>query len=57
MTTSTEYYVMKGMVSELAPELQEEVRQAEADVLAVAHRSDHAKVGALMAMMKIAEEA
>lgn len=53
----SEYYQMKGMVSELTPEEQAEVMKAEADVIAIAKQSDKAMIGALMAMTKIALEA
>lgn len=55
--SKAEYYQMKGMVSEMSPEDQAEVLKAEADVIAIASRSEEALVGALMAMTKIALEA
>ena len=52
--SKAEYYQMKGMVSEMSPEDQAEVLKAEAEVIAIAGRSQEALVGALMAMTKIA---
>lgn len=57
MSGKAEYYQMKGMVSELTPEEQAEVMKAEADVIAIAQRSDKALIGALMAMIRISLEA
>lgn len=57
MSDKAEYYQMKGMVSELTQEEQDEVMKAEADVIAIAKQSDKAMIGALMAMIKIAAEA
>lgn len=56
-TISAEYYQMKGMVSDLTPDEQAEVLNAEAEVVAIARRSDKALIGALMAMMKLSSEA
>ena len=56
-TVSAEYYQMKGMVTETSAEEQAEVFKAEAEVTAIATRSDKALVGALMAMIKISQEA
>jgi hypothetical protein len=52
-----EYYQMKGMVSELSTEEQDEVVKAEAEVIAIAKQSDKAMLGALMAMIRISLEA
>ena len=57
MSDKAEYYQMKGIVSELTPEEQAEVMKAEADVIAIAQRSDKALIGALMAMIRISLEA
>lgn len=54
MTNQAEYYVMKGMVSEMSTEDQAKVTEAEAAVLAIANQSDAAKIGVVMATMKIA---
>ena len=56
-TVSAEYYQMKGMVTEMSAEEQAEVFKAEAEVIAIATRSDKALVGALMAMIKLLSEA
>ncbi|MFL1495061.1 hypothetical protein [Pseudomonas antarctica] len=56
-TVSAEYYQMKGMVADLPADEQAEVMKAEAEVIAIAKRSDKAMIGALMAMTKIALEA
>lgn len=56
-TVSAEYYQMKGMVTEMSANEQAEVLKAEAEVIAIATRSDKALIGALMAMIKIAAEA
>lgn len=56
MSDKAEYYVMKGMVSEMTSEEQAEVAKAEAEVIAIAKQSDKAMIGALMAVMKIAAE-
>lgn len=55
--SKAEYYQMKGMVADLSAEDQGEVLKAEADVIAIASRSEKAMVGALMAMIKIASDA
>ncbi|MBM5459236.1 hypothetical protein H8F21_16845 [Pseudomonas sp. P66] len=55
--SKAEYYQMKGMVADLSAEDQGEVMKAEAEVTAIAKRSDKALIGALMAMTKIAAEA
>lgn len=55
--SKAEYYQMKGMVADLPAEDQAEVMKAEAEVTAIAKRSDKALIGALMAMTKIAAEA
>lgn len=55
--SKAEYYQMKGLVSEMSLEDQAEVSKAEAEVIAIAGRSQEALVGALMAMTKIALEA
>ena len=57
MSDKAEYYQMKGMVSEMTPEEQAEVMNAEADVIAIVKQSDKAMIGALMAMIKIGLEA
>lgn len=57
MSNQAEYYIMKGVVSEMSAEDQSKVAEAEAAVLAIAQQSDAAKIGALMAMIKIASEA
>lgn len=57
MSDKAEYYQMKGMVSEMSAEDQAEVMKAEADVIAIAQRSDKALIGALMAMIRISLEA
>lgn len=57
MTDKAEYYQLKGMVSEMSAEDQAEVAQAEADVIAIAKRSDKKMLGALMAMLRLAIEA
>ncbi|MNJ28492.1 hypothetical protein D3C77_230300 [compost metagenome] len=54
--SKAEYYQMKGMVADLPAEDQAEVMKAEAEVIAIARRSDKALIGALMAMTKIAAE-
>lgn len=56
-TVSAEYYQMKGMVTEMSEDEQAEVFKAEAEVIAIATRSDKALVGALMAMIKLSSEA
>ena len=57
MSDMTEYWAMKGMVSEMPAEDQAEVAKAEAAVIAIAKQTDKAMIGALMAMIKIAAEA
>lgn len=56
-TISAEYYQMKGMVSDMSPDEQAEVLKAEAEVVAIAKRSDKALIGALMAMIKLSSQA
>lgn len=57
MSDKTEYWAMKGMVSEMSAEDQAKVAEAEAAVIAIAKQSDKALIGALMAMLKIAAQA
>lgn len=56
MSEQAEYYVMKGLVSEMSAEDQAKVLAAEAAVIEIANQSDKAMIGALMAMMKLAAE-
>ena len=56
MNDKAEYYIMKGVISEMSPEDQAKVAEAEAAVLAMVKQSDAAKIGALMAVMKITSE-
>ncbi|MBA1200466.1 hypothetical protein G7009_01440 [Pseudomonas capeferrum] len=56
MNDKAEYYVMKGMVSEMSPGEQAEVKKAEEDVIAIAKQSDTAMVSAVMAMIRLTLE-
>ncbi|MEB3843974.1 MULTISPECIES: hypothetical protein [Pseudomonas] len=56
MSDKAEYYQLKGMVSEMPKEEQEEVARVEAEVLALAASSPAALIGATMAMIKLSLE-
>lgn len=54
MSNKTEYYQLKGMVSDMSPEQQAEVEQARAEIVAIAKRSDLAFVGLCLAGAELA---
>lgn len=55
-TVSTEYYQIKGMVSDMTAEEQAEVARAEALVIEIAKSSQAAALGAILASIKLSLE-
>ncbi|VVO30547.1 hypothetical protein [Pseudomonas fluorescens] len=57
MSAKSEYYQIKGMVSDMPPDEQAEVELAVREVTEIAQRSPAAMVGAILAMTKLAMDA
>ena len=57
MSDKAEYYALKGMISEMPAEQQEEIKKAEQEVIDIAKRSDASLFGATMAMVRLSLEA
>ena len=57
MSERSDYYVLKGVVSEMTPEQQAEVEKAKDQTLAIASQSDVAVIGVTLALMQLAVKA
>ncbi|WP_443693128.1 hypothetical protein ACRZ5O_08360 [Pseudomonas protegens] len=55
-TISAEYYQIKGMVSDMTPEEQDEVARVEALVIELAKSSQSAALGVILASIKLSLE-
>lgn len=53
--TKTEYYALKGMVSEMTPEQQTQIEQARQATLSLIKGSDVAVYGVTLAMLQVNE--
>jgi hypothetical protein len=57
MSDRSDYYELKGIVSEMTPEQQADVEKAKDQALAIASQSDVAVIGITLALMQLAVKA
>lgn len=54
MSERSDYYELKGIVSEMTPEQQVDVEEAKDQALVIANQSDVAVIGITLALMQLA---
>ena len=57
MSDRSDYYELKGIVSEMTPEQKADVEKAKDQALAIASQSDVAVIGVTLALMQLAVKA
>ena len=57
MSDRSDYYELKGIVSEMTPEQQADVEKAKDQALVIADQSDVAAIGITLALMQLAVKA
>ena len=57
MSDRSDYYELKGIVSDMTPEQQADVEKAKDQTLAIASQSDVAVIGVTLALMQLAVKA
>ncbi|VVQ20805.1 hypothetical protein PS934_05048 [Pseudomonas fluorescens] len=57
MSDRSDYYELKGIVSDMTPEQQADVEKAKDQALAIASQSDVAVIGITLALMQLAVKA
>ena len=57
MSDRSDYYALKGIVSDMTPEQQADVEKAKDQTLAIASQSDVSVIGITLALMQLAVKA
>lgn len=57
MSDRSDYYELKGIVSDMTPEQQADVEKAKDQTLAIASQSDVSVIGITLALMQLAVKA